>query len=63
MVEFDHNLWHRANVLGRGDKNHNLQIAMALYRSHYKKAKKGDLYSISPMNEWHKILHAIVFSS
>ena len=59
---FDDVLWHKANQMCRGDKVHNLQIAMALYRSRF---KDGESNGWNPsrkydMEKWKSILYEIV---
>jgi hypothetical protein len=65
MIEnpiFDRQLWHKANQLCRGDKVHNLKIAMALYKGRFDEGKKNGWTSDLKNNVemWRTTLEEIV---
>ena len=61
---FDNNLWHKANQLCRGDKVHNLKIAMALYKGRFESGEKEGWTSDTKFNveTWKSILEKLVNS-
>jgi hypothetical protein len=64
-IDFDHLLWHKANQMCRGDKVHNIQIAMTCYRSNFKLTRKQpfDINAAQSTVAWHGILNNLVNSA